>query len=465
MKTLLIIDDESGVRESLKIALKERYAVQESSGGEEGLKIVAEEEIDLVLLDLTMPQMNGIEVLKHIRQLKPDLPVIMLTGTSMVKFAVEAMKAGATDYLTKPFDPEELLLVIGNVLSKSSLEKEVHRLHREIDTLYSFEHLVGISQVMNEIYEKIELLADTKTTVLITGESGTGKELAARALHYNSSRKDKPFVAINCAAIPENLIESELFGHERGAFTDAQGKRIGQFEAAHEGTLFLDEIGDLSLTTQAKILRVIQEREFMRVGGNQVIKSDVRLITATNKNLESEVKKGAFRSDLYYRINVVPLYLPSLRERKEDIALLVRHFLRKKANEEKRTIKEIDTEALRLLIEYDWPGNVRELENVISRIVTLSPGNQIGVSDIPVQYHTSSGSRSDHPDSGGQEGDFEKTVRDFEKSLILKALKKHHYVQTRAAQALGISRRMLAYKLQILGISIELLTAREGTGG
>lgn len=447
------------IRESLRVSLKERFGLQMASGGEEGLKLLTAGEVDLVLLDLTMPQMNGIEVLKQIRLLKPLLPVIMLTGTSMVKAAVEAMKAGATDYLTKPFDPEELILVIENVLSKSSLEKEVQRLHQEIGTLYNFEHLVGISQVMNEIYEKIELLADTKTTVLITGESGTGKELVARALHYNSNRKDKPFVAINCAAIPETLIESELFGHERGAFTDAQGKRIGQFEAAHEGTLFLDEIGDLSFTTQAKILRVIQEREFMRVGGSQTIKSDVRLITATNKNLEEAVKKGEFRSDLYYRINVVPLYLPSLRERKEDIALLVKHFLRKKANEEKKPVKEIAPEALSLLIQYDWPGNVRELENVVARIFTLSSGITISDADIPAQYRSQSKLSTGKQDPESGEVDFERTVREFEKDLILKALKKNHYVQTRAAQTLGISRRMLAYKLQILGISIDQIAS------
>jgi two-component system response regulator AtoC len=459
LRTILIIDDDMSIRESLRVSLKDRFGLQMASGGEEGLKLLTAGEVDLVLLDLTMPQMNGIEVLKQIRLLKPLLPVIMLTGTSMVKAAVEAMKAGATDYLTKPFDPEELILVIENVLSKSSLEIEVQRLHKEIDNLYNFEHLVGISQVMNEIYEKIELLADTKTTVLITGESGTGKELVARALHYNSSRKDKPFVAINCAAIPETLIESELFGHERGAFTDAQGKRIGQFEAAHEGTLFLDEIGDLSLTTQAKILRVIQEREFMRVGGSQTIKSDVRLITATNKNLEEAVKKGEFRSDLYYRINVVPLYLPSLRERKEDIALLVKHFLRKKANEEKKPVKEMAPEALSLLIQYDWPGNVRELENVISRIFTLSPGITIAATDVPVQYRSQSKFSAGKQAPESDNVDFEKTVREFEKDLIFKALKKNHYVQTRAAQTLGISRRMLAYKLQILGISIDQIAS------
>ncbi|MBI3594438.1 MAG: sigma-54-dependent Fis family transcriptional regulator [Nitrospirae bacterium] len=461
LRTLLIIDDEATIRESLRVTLKDRFGLQMAPGGEEGLKLLTQEEIDLVLLDLSMPQMNGIEVLKSIRLLKPLLPVIMLTGTAMVKSAVEAMKAGATDYLTKPFDPEELVLVIGNVLSKTSLEKEVLRLHQEIDTLYNFEHLVGISQVMNEIYEKIELLADTKTTVLITGESGTGKELVARALHYNSNRKNRPFVAINCAAIPETLIESELFGHERGAFTDAQGKRIGQFEAAHEGTLFLDEIGDLSLTTQAKILRVIQEREFMRVGGSQTIKSDVRLITATNKNLEEAVKKGTFRSDLYYRINVVPLYLPSLRERKEDIGLLVKHFLRKKATEENKPVKELTPEALSLLIQYDWPGNVRELENVISRIFTLSSGITISVEDIPASYRSASRNSSSPDDSAGREVDFESTVKEFEKNLILKALKKNHYVQTRAAQSLGISRRMLAYKLQILGISIDEIASTE----
>ncbi|MHB8481781.1 MAG: sigma-54-dependent transcriptional regulator [Nitrospiria bacterium] len=461
MSNLLVIDDEFNIRETLKVALKDRFNLQLASGGEEGLRLLNEEDIDLVLLDLTMQGMNGIEVLKCVRKMRPHLPVIMLTGTAMVKAAVEAIKAGATDYLTKPFDLEELILVIQNALSKQSLEKEVQRLHREINTVYNFEHLVGISQVMHDIYEKIELLADTKTTVLITGESGTGKELVARALHYNSSRRDKPIIAINCAAIPESLIESELFGHERGAFTDAQGKRIGQFEAAHEGTLFLDEIGDLSLTTQAKILRVIQEKEFMRVGGNQTIKSDVRLITATNKNLEEEVKKGNFRNDLYYRINVVPLFLPSLRERKEDIALLVKHFIRKKAADEKKPVKEMMPEALALLLNYDWPGNVRELENVISRVYTLSSGSTIIPADIPEPYRSSVKSGTLPQDRSSGEINFEEAVKEFEKDLIVKALKKNHYVQTRAAQALGISRRMLAYKLQILGVSIDQISAKD----
>ena len=461
MHNLLVIDDEAPIRESLKVTLKDRFNVQTAPGGEEGLALVNEGEVDLVLLDLSMPGMNGIEVLKNIRKMKPRLGVVMLTGTSMVKAAVEAMKAGATDYLTKPFDPEELILVIQNALSKGHLEKEVLRLHQEINTLYNFEHLIGISQVMHDIYEKIELLADTKTTVLIIGESGTGKELVARALHYNSNRRDKPFIAINCAAIPETLIESELFGHERGAFTDAQGKRIGQFEAAHEGTLFLDEIGDLSLTTQAKILRVIQEKEFMRVGGNQTIKSDVRLNTATNKNLEEEVKNGAFRSDLYYRINVVPLSLPSLRERKEDIGLLVKHFIRKSAEEENKPVKEIAPDALALLLQYDWPGNVRELENVISRVCTLSTGLTITGRDIPEPYRlaTKPNPLKQNPNSG--DINFEEAVKEFEKDLILKALKKNHYVQTRAAQMLGISRRMLAYKLQILGVSIDQITSKD----
>src|ERR1700693_1427290 len=371
MAHLLIIDDEKNVRESLIVTLKGRYETTTAENGAEGLKLLAEQEPDLVLLDLTMPGMNGLEVLKEAKKTRPRIPVIMLTAVQMVKSAVQAMKSGAADYLTKPFDHEELLLVISNVLSTASLEKKVRLLQSNLNEIHSFEHLIGVSPVMNEIYQKINLLADTKTTVLITGESGTGKELVARALHFNSARRDKPFVALNCAAIPENLIESELFGHERGAFTDAQGKKIGQFEAAHEGSIFLDEIGDLSMTTQAKILRVIQEKEFMRVGGTQLIRSDVRLISATNKDLEQEVRAGRFRNDLYYRIAVFPLSLPPLRERREDISLLVKHFLVKKALEENRPVKEISPDAMSLLTRYDWPGNVRELENNISRIYTL----------------------------------------------------------------------------------------------
>lgn len=464
MAHLLIIDDEKNVRESLIVTLKGRYETTAAENGAEGLKLLAEQEPDLVLLDLTMPGMNGLEVLKEAKKTRPRIPVIMLTAVQMVKAAVQAMKSGAADYLTKPFDPEELLLVISNVLSTASLEKKVRLLQSNLNEIHSFEHLIGVSPVMNEIYQKINLLADTKTTVLITGESGTGKELVARALHFNSARRDKPFVALNCAAIPENLIESELFGHERGAFTDAQGKKIGQFESAHEGSIFLDEIGDLSITTQAKILRVIQEKEFMRVGGTQLIHSDVRLISATNKDLEEEVRAGRFRSDLYYRIAVVPLSLPPLRERREDISLLVKHFLVKKALEENRPVKEISPDAMSLLTRYDWPGNVRELENNISRIFTLCTDAYITPRDLPDFLKSGQPVIVSRPsDQGNDRVDFEKSVMEFEKELILRALKKNHFVQTKAAQALGISRRMLAYKLQNLGLTIDQL-AEENPG-
>ena len=337
MKRALIVDDESSVRESLKIILKDRYKILLAENADQALTLFEQESPDVVLLDVIMPEMDGIAVLKRMRELDTTTPIIMLTATRMVKTAVEAMKLGATDYLGKPFDVEELKLVIEKVLATKDLEQEVRYLRSEVSRRYSFKSIIGKSREMQEIYTRIEQIADTRATALITGESGTGKELVARALHYNSSRKDRPFIAINCAALPDTLIESELFGHERGAFTDAQSRKIGQIEMADRGTLFLDEIADLSLPTQAKLLRVLQEKEFMRVGGTQLIRVDMRLITATNKDLPEALKRGQLREDLYYRINVIPIHLPPLRERTEDLPLLISHFLAKKGCSGPRT--------------------------------------------------------------------------------------------------------------------------------
>ncbi|HXC62040.1 MAG TPA: sigma-54 dependent transcriptional regulator, partial [Nitrospiria bacterium] len=305
MKKILVIDDEASVQESLRTVLKEDYEILSAMDGIQAIEVFHEQNPHLLLLDISMPSLNGLEVLRKIRESDTSSPVIMLTASNMVKTAVQAMKMGATDYLTKPFDIEELKLVIQKTIANRELESEVKLLRSEVQKRYSFNNIIGKSRVMQEIYNRIEQVADTKSTVLITGESGTGKELVARALHYRSVRRHKPFIAINCAAIPEGLIESELFGHERGAFTDASSRRIGQFELAHEGTLFLDEISDLSPATQAKLLRVLQEREFTRLGATHPIRVDVRLITASNKDLQAVIEKGLFREDLYYRINVV----------------------------------------------------------------------------------------------------------------------------------------------------------------
>ena len=346
---ILLVDDEAGIRASLKVTLEPIYDVVCASDANQALGRFRRESPSLVLLDIILPGMDGLALLKTMRTEDPSIPVIMLTGTKTVKTAVDAMKLGAADYVTKPFDVDELRLIIAKALETEELGREVRYLRAQVVKRYAFHNLIGKSQVMKEIYAKIEQVADSRATVLICGESGTGKELVARAIHYNSSRRERPFIPLNCAAIPETLIESELFGHEKGSFTDAQARRLGQFEMAHGGTLFLDEIGDLSQATQAKLLRVLQEREFTRIGGTQPIKVDVRIVAATNKNLEDLLQQGKFREDLYYRINVVSLYLLPLRERREDVPLLAKHFLAKRLEEDQRPHQEFSKEAMELL--------------------------------------------------------------------------------------------------------------------
>jgi DNA-binding NtrC family response regulator len=453
MKRILIVDDELSVRESLKLILQDQYKILLANDAKEALVLFERETPHLVLLDIILPEMDGITVLKRIREVDATVPVIMLTATRMVKTAVEAMKLGATDYLSKPFEIEELKLIIEKAITAKDLEQEVKYLRSEITRRYSFKSIIGKSREMQEVYAKIEQIADTRTTVLITGESGTGKELVARALHYNSTRKEKPFIAINCAALPETLIESELFGHERGAFTDAQVRKVGQFELADNGTLFLDEVADLSLATQAKLLRVLQEKEFTRVGGTRTIRVDVRLIAATNKNLDQALKQGSLREDLYYRINVVPIHLPPLRERKEDLPLLVNHFLTKKAEEERQSCKQIAPEAMTLMMNYDWPGNVRELQNIIEQMVTLCPNSMVLSEDLPDHFRKQLRSMTLKEQALSGKISFERAVAEFERDIILEALKKTRYVQTHAADLLGISRRILKYKMDLLGIT------------
>jgi DNA-binding NtrC family response regulator len=449
MRKILIVDDELSVRDSLRMIFKKEYQVIMAGNSAEASEKVQKEEPDLIFLDIIMPGKDGMEMLKEIRQNQPLTPVVMLTATKTVKTAVEAMKLGAYDYITKPFDVEELRLVAQKALESRDLKIANRRLQEEVEERYRFDNIIGKSKEMREIYSTIRQIAEKNSTVLIHGESGTGKELVARAIHYNSLRKDKPFVAVNCAAIPETLIESELFGHEKGAFTDAQSRRIGHFEMAHQGTLFLDEVSELSLPTQAKILRSLQEREFVRVGGTKTISVDVRLVSATNKNLEELMACGNFRSDLYYRINVVPMTIPPLRKRKEDILLLAKHFLDKHAGPEK---KKISPEAMDILVAYDWPGNVRELENIIERIVVLTNVDTLGPHDLPPTLKNNS--RVELIKHEVLEGriSFEDAERDFEKDIILEALKKSNYVQTKAADLLGISRRILKYKMDKYGI-------------
>jgi DNA-binding NtrC family response regulator len=413
-------------------------------------------------LDLVMPGIDGMEVLRRIRQINTNLPVVILTATQLIRTAVEAMKLGASDYLTKPFDLDELRLVIDKCLLTRELQKEVHSLRWEVKKRFDFGNvLIGQSTAMQAIYSKIEQIADTRTTVLIVGESGTGKELVAKALHYNSGRRDRPIVAINCAAIPEGLIESELFGHEKGAFTNALSRKPGQFELAHTGTLFLDEVSELSLQTQSKILRAIQEREFVRVGGTRPIRVDVRLITATNKNLEEGVRNGSFREDLYYRINVVPIHLPPLRDRREDVPMLVKYFIGKTIEADGGPSKTFTDQAMDLLIRHDWPGNVRELENVVEQAMTLARGNEIGAEDLPPRLHDQSRPTNLREEAVAGRLSLDRAVSEFEREILLAALKKTGYVQTHAAALLGISRRILKYKMDCLGI----IARQEEAGG
>jgi len=453
-KRVLLVDDEPRVRASLRTVLEPTYEILEAADAAEGLKSFKHDAPDLVLLDVILPGTDGLAALQTMRTENRAVPVIMLTGTKSVKTAVDAMKLGAADYLSKPFDVEELQIVIERTLGKQELEQEVRQLRAQVVQRYAFHNLIGKSPAMQEIYAKIEQVADSRTTVLVTGESGTGKELVAKAIHYNSARRERPFVALNCAALPETLIESELFGHEKGSFTDATARRVGQFELAHTGTLFLDEIGDLSPATQAKLLRVLQEREFTRVGGVQSIKVDVRIVAATNKNLDEMVRKNQFREDLYYRINVIALYLPPLRERGEDIALLAKHFLAKRIEEEKRPPQEFTKDSLELISHYPWPGNVREMENIIEQAFIWSKGSDVITPEhLPNILRTDTRSTSLRDDTLAGRLSLEKAVMEFEREIILDALKRTTYVQTHAAAMLGISRRMLKYRMDTLGIS------------
>jgi len=446
-RSILVIDDEVGTRESLKMILKNDYQVFLAKNAEEAFQQIETHPSDLILLDIILPDMDGLRVLEKIKQKDPDQLVIMITATKTVKTAVEAMKLGAYDYITKPFDVDELRLIISRSLSNRALREENQRLWLEIDRSFGFDNIIGKSKVMREIFKVVRQVADTRSTVLIMGESGAGKELVARAIHYHSPRRNHPFVTINCAAIPETLIESELFGHERGAFTNAIEKKLGRFEMAHQGSLFLDEIGELSLMTQAKILRFLEEKEFNRVGGSKTIKVDVRLITATNKDLPQQVKKGDFREDLFYRINVVPIILPPLRERREDIPLLIEHFIKKFNKENQKEVKGVSQEALEVMMNYKWPGNVRELENLIERVVALTSNEYVQPDELPLPFTSLS------MDDGLKESvlsgqiPFSKAEEEFEKEIILDALRRTKFVQSHAAEVLGISRRILKSKV------------------
>ena len=465
---ILIVDDEKSIRDFLEIMLKkEGYKVASASSGEEALKLVNQINYDLVISDVRMKGMSGVELLKSIKEINPETVVLMVTAYASVDTAIDAMKAGAYDYIAKPFKIEEVKHIIKNALDRKRLETENILLKKELKSKYGFANLIGTSQKMLEVYAIIKRVSDTKTNILITGESGTGKELVARAIHYEGSRKDKPFVPINCGAIPENLLESELFGHQKGAFTGAVANKSGLFEMANEGTIFLDEITEIPVQLQVKLLRVIQERNFRRVGSVEDISVDVRIIAASNKELGKEVKEGRFREDLFYRLNVIPIHIPSLYERQEDIPLLSQHFLEKYCKELGKDIKKISGKAMEFLVKYPYPGNIRELENIIERAVALEPTDIILPESLPEYIRKVEGGRlvvADTKESGKAlshppllefhpDGlDFEKTVGDFEKAIVLKALENSNGVKKKAAEMLKISFRSFRYLLQKYGI-------------
>ena len=451
---ILIVDDEKGIRDFLEIMLKkEGYRVSSAPGGEEAMRLFNNSSYDLVISDVRMKGMGGVELLKSIKEINPETVVLMITAYASVDTAIDAMKAGAYDYITKPFKVDEVKHIIRNALDKKRLETENILLKRELKTKHAFGNLIGASPKMLEIYEIIKRVADTKTNILLTGESGTGKELVARAIHYEGIRKDKPFVPINCGAIPENLLESELFGYQKGAFTGAAANKSGLFEVANEGTIFLDEITELPIQLQVKLLRVIQERNFRRVGGIEDISVDVRIIAASNKDIEREVKEGRFREDLFYRLNVIPIHMPPLRERKEDIPLFAEHFLGKYKKELGKDIKAISSEVMDYLGKYAYPGNIRELENIIERAVALEAAAIILPESLPeyvrgLPPNTSIGGQKSEVDGLN----LEKAVADFEKTMILKAINTAGGVQKKAAEILKISPRSLRYLLQKYGI-------------
>ena len=454
MHTILVVDDEPNYLIVLSELLKEEgYEIMTAQRGEEGLKVVEETDLDLVITDMRMPGMDGLDLLKAVKAYNKDLPVIMITAFGEVEKAVVAMKAGAYNYLAKPFNNEELLLNIRKAIEHYSLLRENLRLRDEARVRYGYASIVGKNARMQEIYQLIEKVAPTAASVLITGESGTGKELVARAIHINSPREKSAFISVNCAALPETLLESELFGHERGAFTGANAMRKGRFELADSGTLFLDEIGDIPMPLQAKLLRVLQERSFERVGGTKPINVDVRIITATNKELKGEVDEGRFREDLYYRLNVLHIHLPPLRERADDIPMLTDHFISKFAKMLNKPNLKISGAALRYLVGLPWEGNVRELENTIERSAILCSGDVIQTEDVHPDVADAQKAANWSPDV-----DFEKllpvnlplpeVLSGVEEQMIKRALKEANFVQARAAESLGITKSLLQYKMK-----------------
>lgn len=445
-RKVLIVEDDSLVQAFLKESLQRlNLRIDTASSGEEALEKISSQIFDLVLSDIRMPTVSGMDVLRKVRETAPETKVVMMTAYGTVENAVEAMRLGAFDYVMKPFSADEIELVIKKALDFQILLEENRRLRRELAGRYQFENIVGKSPGMQKVFEQIQVVADTKATVLITGDTGTGKELVASAIHYNSNRKEFPFVKINCAAIPEGLIEAELFGFEKGAFTGAIKKSTGRFELAHGGTLLLDEISEISPNLQGKLLRVLQEKEFERLGSGESIQVDVRIVATTNKNLAAETRKGNFREDLFYRLNVFPIHLPLLKERKEDIPALVEHFIKRYSAENNKSISGVSEEVLELFLEYSWPGNVRELENYIERAVVVAKNKILSPPEFPKELSLPTETREEELQVG-------RSLAEIEKNLILKTLSSYNNNQTKAADILGISTKTLRNKLKEYGL-------------
>jgi len=451
MTTVLVVDDEKNYLIVLEDMLEdEGYQVLTASSGAEALEIIRGKPVDTVLSDIKMPGMSGIDLLDSIKAVDPDLPVILMTAYAEVDRAVEAMKKGALDHLQKPFDNTDVKRAVARGAEKHSLIKNIRHLETELGSVWG--NIIGKSKAMDTVFTIMKRVADTPTTALVVGESGTGKELVARGLHKASSRNSSPFVSINCAAVPENLLESELFGYEKGAFTGATSLRQGKFEFADGGSLFLDEVGEMSLNLQVKLLRVLQEQEFQRVGGNHDIRVDVRIIAATNKDLKEEVDAGRFREDLFFRLNVVRIVVPPLRDRRSDIPFLVAHFIAKFGDKLGRTVRAVDPEVMSALYRYSWPGNVRELENVIERALVLCRGATIKPEDLPPEMRESPEIEEGLDTLISWEKGLAETLDAIEERMIRQALKKTRNVQAQAAKMLGVSRSNLQYKMKKYGL-------------
>ncbi|NTV61098.1 MAG: sigma-54-dependent Fis family transcriptional regulator [Chlorobiaceae bacterium] len=448
--TILVVEDESVQLESIAGFLsKQGYRVLKSSRPQRALEIAGEEAVDIVLSDFRMPEMSGVELLSALKHRNPGIEVIIMTAFGSVESAIEAMKLGAVDYITKPVDLHQLQIMIRNTLERKQLISENRLLRTQLSERFGFQGIVSQSSAMDQVLNIAGRVASSNAAVLITGETGTGKELVAKAVHFSGSRRDKPFIVVNCAALPETLLESELFGHEKGAFTGADRMRRGRFELAQGGTLFIDEVGEIPLSLQVKLLRVLQEKTFERVGSSTPLEADVRIVAATNRDLESMIRQGSFRADLYYRLNVVSIRIPPLRGRREDIPPLVDAFLQRFSKENGKQITGISREAMDALMKYSWPGNVRELENIVQQSVVLSRSSTITRDDLPIRVS------EPHPEGSGPEvmqGSFTEKVEAFEQAMILGALKDAGNIQTRAAEMLGISERHLRYKLKKYGM-------------